>query len=88
MTAAPIPSASPLSSSETARRNARTSRTLLSALGIVCLIAGLASVGASLAIWFMLKTDDPAHAERFGIFVGLWAPTFLILSVRFRPARG
>ena len=24
-----------------------------------------------------------AHAERFGIFVGLWAPTFFILSNRF-----
>lgn len=30
--------------------------------------------------------DDPdqtAHAERFGIFIGLWAPTMLILSNRF-----
>jgi len=30
--------------------------------------------------------DEPeqiAHAERFGIFVGLWAPTLLILSNRF-----
>ena len=24
-----------------------------------------------------------SHAERFGIFVGLWAPTLLILSNRF-----
>jgi hypothetical protein len=34
----------------------------------------------------MAKGDAPeslAHAERFGIFVGLWAPTFFILSSRF-----
>ncbi|MCX6871873.1 MAG: hypothetical protein NTY84_14820 [Verrucomicrobia bacterium] len=27
--------------------------------------------------------DTQAHGERFGIFVGLWAPTFFILSNRF-----
>ena len=26
---------------------------------------------------------DLAHGERFGIFVGLWAPTFFILADRF-----
>ena len=26
---------------------------------------------------------SPLHAERFGIFIGLWAPTLLILSNRF-----
>jgi len=33
-----------------------------------------------------LSREDPeqqAHAERFGIFIGLWAPTLLILSNRF-----
>jgi hypothetical protein len=24
-----------------------------------------------------------AHAERFGLFVGLWAPTFFILSMKY-----
>jgi hypothetical protein len=28
-------------------------------------------------------TDEDAEAERFGIFIGLWAPTFFILSNRF-----
>jgi hypothetical protein len=40
----------------------------------------------SISIWWFLLGDDPsqqAHAERFGIFVGLWAPTLLILSNRF-----
>ena len=26
--------------------------------------------------------EAQAHGERFGIFVGLWAPTFMILSNR------
>lgn len=26
--------------------------------------------------------ETKAHAERFGIFVGLWAPTFFALSSR------
>lgn len=41
---------------------------------------GLASVGASIAIWNTRKGDDKANAERFGIFVGLWAPTFFAIG--------
>jgi hypothetical protein len=41
---------------------------------------GLASVGASIAIWNAKKGTDDAHAERFGIFVGLWAPTFFAIG--------
>jgi hypothetical protein len=47
---------------------------------------GLISIVLSIAIWWFLNGDDTetqAHAERFGIFVGLWAPTLLILSNRF-----
>ena len=40
------------------------------------------SVTASIAIWFLAKEPDLAHGERFGIFVGLWAPTFFALSSR------
>ena len=49
-----------------------------------CFLAGFASIAASIAIW-AIKSEkaEPAHAERFGIFVGLWAPTFFILSNRF-----
>ena len=46
---------------------------------------GFASIIGSIAIWFFTggtEPDSQAHAERFGIFVGLWAPTFLILSNR------
>jgi hypothetical protein len=53
-------------------------------LGMVCFVAGFVSIVASIAIWFLNKSPDPAHAERFGIFVGLWAPTFFALSNRWR----
>ena len=43
-------------------------------------VLGFASVGASIAIWNAKKGDDIAHAERFGIFVGLWAPTFFAIA--------
>ena len=43
-------------------------------------VLGLASVGASIAIWNGRKGGDHAHAERFGIFVGLWAPTFFAIG--------
>jgi len=42
---------------------------------------GLASIGGSIAIWNLRRlSGDKAHAERFGIFVGLWAPTFFIMA--------
>lgn len=43
-------------------------------------VLGFASVAASIAIWNLKKGDDVAHAERFGIFVGLWAPTFFAIA--------
>ena len=55
-------------------------------LSFVCLVLGFSSIIASIAIWYLTggKTlESIAHAERFGIFVGLWAPTFMILSNRF-----
>lgn len=58
---------------------------LAKTISSLCLVAGFVSIVASIGIWFFSKTPDPAHGERFGIFVGLWAPTFFILSDRFRP---
>jgi len=55
-------------------------------LSTIFLQAGIFSILLSIFIWWYLGSDDPAeqaHAERFGIFVGLWAPTLLILSNRF-----
>ncbi len=51
----------------------------------LCFILAFLSIAASILIWFMtggLTPETQAHAERFGIFVGLWAPTFFILSNR------
>lgn len=53
-------------------------------LSLICFVGGFLSIAASIAIWSFMKGEDPAHAERFGIFVGLWAPTFFILSDRFK----
>ncbi len=58
----------------------------LKLLSNLCFILGFASIIGSIAIWFFTGgqvIDTQAHAERFGIFVGLWAPTFFILSNRF-----
>jgi hypothetical protein len=55
-------------------------------LSLVCLVLGFASIAASIAIWYFTggkSIEAQAHGERFGIFVGLWAPTFMILSNRF-----
>ena len=44
-------------------------------------VAALASIGASILTWARAKrAGDAAHAERFGIFIGLWAPTFFALA--------
>lgn len=44
-------------------------------------VAALASIVASIGTWKGAKAKgDPAHAERLGIFVGLWAPTFFALA--------
>ena len=44
-------------------------------------LAGVASIAASIATWARAKrSGDAGHAERFGIFIGLWAPTFFALA--------
>ena len=56
-------------------KNQNTSRTFF--------VASLVSVAASIFVW-VSADGDPAHAERFGIFVGLWAPTLMGLANYFR----
>ncbi len=53
-------------------------------LSNLCFLASLASVACSILTWVTVSPDDPAHAERFGIFIGLWAPTLMGLSVYFK----
>jgi hypothetical protein len=58
----------------------------LKTLSYLCLLLGFASIIGSIAVWYQsggLSPETQAHGERFGIFVGLWAPTFFILSNRF-----
>ncbi|GAC1609259.1 MAG: hypothetical protein NVS3B26_09630 [Mycobacteriales bacterium] len=44
-------------------------------------LAALASIAGSILTWRAAKgSGDAAHAERFGIFIGLWAPTFFALA--------
>ena len=55
-------------------------------LSFVCLVLGFLSIAASIAIWYLTggqTAEMQAHSERFGLFVGRWAPTFMILSNRF-----
>ncbi len=57
----------------------------LKSLSTLCFFLGFASIIGSIAIWMLTGGDgaeSKAHAERFGIFVGLWAPTFFALSGR------
>jgi hypothetical protein len=48
-------------------------------LSTLCFTASLVSVACSIGVW-VWGGSDPAHAERFGIFVGLWAPTLMGLA--------
>ena len=45
-----------------------------------CFMASLVSVAVSIATWVFISPEDPAHGERFGIFIGLWAPTLMGLA--------
>jgi len=53
-------------------------------VGTICFYLGFVSIAASIAIWFLSKAPDAGHGERFGIFVGLWAPTFFALANRWK----
>ncbi|MFF5257752.1 hypothetical protein ACFY4C_02315 [Actinomadura viridis] len=48
---------------------------------------GFASIGAAIASWSMSMNAEPdgiARADRWGIFVGEWAPTFFALGCAMR----
>jgi len=51
-----------------------------SSLSKFCFYASLMSVTVSILTWVSVGDADPAHAERFGIFIGLWAPTLMGLA--------
>ena len=50
-------------------------------------LGGFASIGLSFAVWGISKTSEDAgtdRADRWGIFVGHWAPTFFGLGNALR----
>jgi hypothetical protein len=59
---------------------------LLRRLGVtsdVAYLAAMASIGASVAAWAASRSMEDApgdKADRWGIYVGLWAPTFMALG--------
>ncbi|WP_067604450.1 hypothetical protein [Nocardiopsis listeri] len=62
----------------------------LSELGLtseMAYTAGTASIGLAFLSWVMSKKKEDAEldrADRWGIFVGQWAPTFFALGVALR----
>lgn len=57
---------------------------MLDKLGYLATGLGLSSIAASIAAWYKEQGDDDvenAHAERTGIFIGLWPQTFFALAV-------
>jgi hypothetical protein len=49
-------------------------------LSTFCFTASLVSVVASIVTWVFISPEDPAHGERFALFIGLWAPTLMGLA--------
>ncbi len=72
----------PLTKAATTLKNADPATLRL--VSDVCFVGGFSSIALSLVAWGVRRaTANEGHAERLGIFVGLWAPTFFILSDRF-----
>ena len=55
----------------------------MSLIWILCVLL-IVGLPFSIATWTMVGDSDPAHAERFGIFVGLWAPTLMAMANHFK----
>ena len=54
-------------------------------LSRLCLLLGFLSIAGAVLVWFLAGGATPekqAYAERFGIFIGLWVPSFFALSTR------
>jgi hypothetical protein len=50
-------------------------------------IGGFVSIGLSFAAWLGSRAkpgDDKAQSDRWGIFVGHWAPTFFALGIALK----
>jgi len=49
-------------------------------------LGGFASIGLSLATWLVSRArgDDKPQSDRWGIFIGHWAPTFFALGIALK----
>lgn len=50
-------------------------------------LGGFVSIGVSLVAWLGSRAkpgDDKAQSDRWGIFVGHWAPTFFALGIALK----
>jgi hypothetical protein len=50
-------------------------------------IGGFASIGISLVAWLVSrgnKSHDKAQSDRWGIFIGHWAPTFFAIGLALK----
>lgn len=50
-------------------------------------LGGFVSIGLSFAAWLASRavpSDDRAQSDRWGIFVGHWAPTFFALGIALK----
>lgn len=72
----------PTSSEKSCCASAYVTKQNLTTLSDLCLGLGFASIIVSIFTWFFRSRQDPAHGERFGIFIGLWVPSFFMLSHR------
>ena len=57
----------------------------------VAYLAAVASIGASVAAWAASSRMEDApgeKADRWGIYVGLWAPTFMALGNAIKADEG
>ncbi|HEX5540768.1 MAG TPA: hypothetical protein VFX60_04295 [Micromonospora sp.] len=48
-----------------------------------CYMAGMLSIGAAFASWMLSRRFEKAgieRADRWGIFIGEWAPTFFAMG--------
>jgi hypothetical protein len=52
--------------------------------------AGFASVVVSLVAWILSRSskDSKAQSDRWGLFIGEWAPTFFAIGVALRLEEG
>ncbi|RFA20049.1 hypothetical protein [Subtercola boreus] len=50
-------------------------------------LGGFGSIAVSLITWFVSrrkKGDSKAQSDRWGIFIGHWAPTFMALGIALK----